>query len=51
MMDRCAAMREAMHEPELRAKLFAGSFGMRMQAHRVLTDGRASRYPYPSQLG
>lgn len=51
MMDRCAAMREAMHEPELRAKLFAGNFGMRMQAHRVLTDGRASRYPYPSQLG
>lgn len=51
MMDRCAAMRQAMHEPKLKARLFAGSFGLRMQTHRVLTDGRASRYAYPSQLG
>lgn len=32
-------------------RLFNGSFGLRMQALRVLTTGRASQYKYPEGLG
>lgn len=37
-------------EPTFKKWLYAGRFGLRMEAHRILTDGRASRYPYPTGL-
>lgn len=46
------ALREALQaQPDLLAKLFQGSFGIRLQALRVLNTGRVSRLPYPSGLG
>lgn len=46
------AFRQALQsQAGLRAKLFDGSFGIRLQALRVLNNGRLSRLPYPSGLG
>lgn len=50
MADQYAEIRQALSEPELNAKLFASEFGLEVKKHRVLTDGRASRYPYPAAL-
>lgn len=50
MADRYTEIREAFHEPEINAKLFASAFGLEAKKHRVLTNGRASRYPYPAAL-
>lgn len=50
MADRYDAIRQALSEPELNAKLFASEFGLEAKKHRVLTNGRASRYPYPEAL-
>ena len=40
----------ACHEPALQKLLYEGRFGLRTEAHRVLTNGRASQYPYPKTL-
>ena len=50
MADRYTVIRQALSEPELNAKLFASEFGLEAKKHRVLTNGRASRYPYPEAL-
>ncbi|MDM8304290.1 glutamate--cysteine ligase [Limosilactobacillus vaginalis] len=50
MADRYAVIRQALSEPELNAKLFTSEFGLEAKKHRVLTNGRASRYPYPEAL-
>lgn len=50
MTDRYSAIRQAFHEPEINAQLFNSQFGLEAKKHRVLTNGRASRYPYPAAL-
>lgn len=41
----------AFHQREFRELLFEGKFGMRTELLRILTNGRASQYPYPKDLG
>lgn len=43
-------IKAALKEPALNAKMFACRFGLEAKKHRVLTNGRASRYPYPVNL-
>ncbi len=44
-------LREALKQtPAMGQRLFNSSFGLRMQALRVLTTGRASKYGYPEGL-
>lgn len=43
-------IKAALKEPTLNAKMFACRFGLEAKKHRVLTNGRASRYPYPVDL-
>lgn len=50
MADQFEVVRQALKEPELNAKIFASEFGLEVKKHRVLTNGRASRYPYPAAL-
>lgn len=40
----------ACHESAMQKLLYEGRFGLRMEAHRVLTNGRASQFPYPKTL-
>lgn len=35
----------------LTSKLFEGFFGLEQEEHRVMADGRISRYPYPEKFG
>lgn len=44
------AIKTALNEPAMNAKMFACRFGLEVKKHRVLTNGRASRYPYPVNL-
>lgn len=44
------AIKAALKEPAMNAKMFACRFGLEVKKHRVLTNGRASRYPYPVNL-
>ena len=44
-------LEKAFHEPRFRDLLFEGKFGMRTEMHRILTNGRASTFPYPKELG
>lgn len=44
-------LREEFHQPALRKLLFEGNFGIRTQMHRILANGRASKFPYPEDLG
>lgn len=44
------AIKAALNEPAMNAKMFACRFGLEVKKHRVLTNGRASRYPYPVDL-
>lgn len=44
------AIKAALKEPALNAQMFACRFGLEVKKHRVLTNGRASRYPYPANL-
>lgn len=45
-------LREALKQNSaMSQRLFNSSFGLRMQALRVLTTGRASQYDYPAGLG
>lgn len=50
-MENNATLQRALQQPGLRALLFQGNFGLRMEGLRVLTNGRASQYPYPTALG
>ena len=43
-------LKAALKEPSLNAKLFSSQFGLEAKKHRILTNGRASRYPYPEDL-
>lgn len=43
-------LKTALKEPALNAKLFSSQFGLEAKKHRILTNGRASRYPYPQSL-
>lgn len=43
-------IKAALKEPALNAKLFSSQFGLEAKKHRILTNGRASRYPYPIDL-
>lgn len=43
-------LKMALKEPALNAKLFSSQFGLEAKKHRILTNGRASRYPYPESL-
>ena len=45
-----AKLQAACHEPALQKLLYEGRFGLRMEAHRVVTNGRASQYPFPKTL-
>ena len=37
----------AFQTPKFRDLLFEGKFGMRTEMHRILTNGRTSKFPYP----
>ena len=50
MADKYDQIKSALKEPKLHAKMFACRFGLEAKKHRVLTNGRASRYPYPVSL-
>lgn len=50
MAEKYDQIRSALQEPELNAKMFSCRFGLEAKKHRVLTNGRASRYPYPDNL-
>ena len=50
MADKYDQIKSALKEPELNAQMFACRFGLEAKKHRVLTNGRASRYPYPANL-
>lgn len=50
-MENNDALQRALGQPGLKQLLFQGNFGLRMEAQRVLTNGRASQYPYPAALG
>lgn len=43
-------IKAALKEPALNAKLFSSLFGLEAKKHRILTNGRSSRYPYPENL-
>ena len=45
-----AKLQAACREPALQKLLYEGRFGLRMEAHRVVTNGRASQYPFPKTL-
>lgn len=45
------AFQDAFHNPEFQDLMFEGKFGMRTEMQRILTNGRASRFPYPAALG
>ena len=50
MTEKYDAIKTALNEPAMNAKMFACRFGLEVKKHRVLTNGRASRYPYPVNL-
>lgn len=50
MAEKYDQIKSALKEPALNAKMFSCRFGLEAKKHRVLTDGRASRYPYPDGL-
>lgn len=50
MAEKYDQIKSALKEPALNAKMFSCRFGLEAKKHRVLTDGRASRYPYPDNL-
>ncbi|MGN1283384.1 MAG: glutamate--cysteine ligase [Limosilactobacillus sp.] len=50
MTEKYDAIKAALNEPAMNAKMFACRFGLEVKKHRVLTNGRASRYPYPVNL-
>ena len=50
MADKYDQIKSALKEPALNAKMFSCRFGLEAKKHRVLTNGRASRYPYPANL-
>ncbi|MDO4902924.1 MAG: glutamate--cysteine ligase [Limosilactobacillus sp.] len=50
MADKYEQIKSALSEPAMNAKLFACRFGLEAKKHRVLTNGRASRHPYPANL-
>ena len=35
-------------QQQLAGKLFGGFFGLEVEQHRVLTNGKLSRHPYPA---
>lgn len=35
-------------QQQLEGKLFGGFFGLEVEQHRVLTNGKLSRHPYPA---
>lgn len=41
-------LKEILAQATLAPKLFAGLFGVEVEEHRITTDGRLSRYPYPN---
>lgn len=43
-------LKAALKEPALNAQLFSSQFGLEAKKHRILTNGRSSRYPYPENL-
>lgn len=50
MADELKKISDALRTPELNKLMYKGRFAVRMETHRILTDGRASRYPYPNNL-
>lgn len=50
MADELKRLSDALRSPELNKLMYQGRFAARMETHRILTNGRASRYPYPANL-
>lgn len=42
---------QAVKDLDLTEKLFQGFFGLEVEEHRITTDGKISRYPYPTEFG
>ncbi len=50
MAEKRAELLELLSESPLNERMFNASFGLRLEEHRILTNGRASRYEYPKNL-
>lgn len=50
MAEKLGELQAALRKPEFNSLMYSGLFAIRMETHRILTDGRASRYPYPAKL-
>lgn len=50
MAEKRAELLELLSEGPLNERMFNASFGLRLEEHRILTNGRASRYEYPKNL-
>lgn len=50
MAEKRAELLELLSEGPLSEWMFNASFGLRLEEHRILTNGRASRYEYPKNL-
>lgn len=50
MAEKRAELLELLSEGPLNERMFNASFGLRLEEHRILTNGRASRYEYPRNL-
>ncbi|MFJ6991848.1 MAG: hypothetical protein ACIRZ6_06435 [Limosilactobacillus mucosae] len=47
MAEKQAKLLKMLSEGSLNERMFNASFGLRLEEHRILTNGRASRYEYP----
>lgn len=50
MLDYAGALQQMMDHPDVLAKLFQNNFGLEVKKYRILTNGRASRHPFPEEL-
>lgn len=50
MAEKQAKLLKMLSEGSLNERMFNASFGLRLEEHRILTNGRASRYEYPKNL-
>lgn len=50
MAEKQAKLLKMLSEGSLNERMFNASFGLRLEEHRILTNGRASRYEYTKNL-
>lgn len=50
MLDYDEALQHMVDHPEVLSELFNNNFGLEVKKYRILTNGRASRHPFPEEL-